>query len=346
MTADAAAAALAAARRRPLGEAPLVALAAPGEEHPLAAVARPEVPGVDLTSWLGANPTPVARALAGAGAVLFRGFAVAEPEFRHVVEAGSRGPLLSYTYASTDRRPVDGNVYTSTEYPAAYTIPPHNEMSYASDWPMKLWFWCGQPARAGGATTLADARRVLGRLDPGVRERMAAAGVRYVRNYGRLDLSWQRVFGTDDPAAVARLCDRAGIEHSWRGDGTLRTQQCRPAIARHPRTGEDVWFNQAHLFHHSALPDDERRVLEATVADGALPRTATHADGSPIAPGHLAAVRDAYAAELTEVDWEHGDVLLVDNMLVAHGRAAFAGPRRVLVAMTEARHGAPEEPDV
>ena len=31
--------------------------------------------------------------------------------------------------------------------------------------------------------------------------------------------------------------------------------------------------------------------------------------------------------------WQAGDVLMVDNMLVAHGRAPFSGPRKVIVAM-------------
>jgi alpha-ketoglutarate-dependent taurine dioxygenase len=33
--------------------------------------------------------------------------------------------------------------------------------------------------------------------------------------------------------------------------------------------------------------------------------------------------------------WQKGDLLMVDNMLVAHGRAPFTGPRRILVAMAE-----------
>ncbi|MEV5548310.1 TauD/TfdA family dioxygenase [Streptomyces sp. NPDC052309] len=35
-----------------------------------------------------------------------------------------------------------------------------------------------------------------------------------------------------------------------------------------------------------------------------------------------------------DVDWAAGDLLLIDNVLVAHGRRPFTGRRRVLVAMS------------
>jgi alpha-ketoglutarate-dependent taurine dioxygenase len=35
-----------------------------------------------------------------------------------------------------------------------------------------------------------------------------------------------------------------------------------------------------------------------------------------------------------DVDWNTGDLLVIDNVLVGHGRRPFTGSRRVLVAMT------------
>ncbi|MNG41197.1 Taurine catabolism dioxygenase TauD, TfdA family [compost metagenome] len=34
-------------------------------------------------------------------------------------------------------------------------------------------------------------------------------------------------------------------------------------------------------------------------------------------------------------DWRKGDVILLDNMLAAHARDPFEGPRKIVVAMGE-----------
>jgi alpha-ketoglutarate-dependent taurine dioxygenase len=278
----------------------------------------------------------IARQLTKVGAILFRGLAMPSlATFESFV--GTLTPeLLHYEFGSTPRSRLNGRIYTSTEYPAHQWIPLHNEQSYTREWPRKIWFHCVTAASEGGATPLADSRRVYQRLSPALRERFERKQLMYVRNYGNgLDLPWQRVFATESPEEVEAYCRRVHIVCEWKDDGELRTRQICQASTRHPESGEPVWFNQAHLFHVSNLEPNVRDGLRSFLEDDELPRNVFYGDGSPLEDAALAEIRAAYDAEMLQFTWRSGDVLLLDNMLVAHGRAPFVGARKVVVAMAE-----------
>lgn len=282
----------------------------------------------------GIEPSVIEQALARHGVVLLRGFAIdGEGAFRDLA-CKLGGSLLSYDFASTPRSALGDGVYSSTEYPAHQSIPLHNEQSYGRRWPLRIFFGCLQAAQLGGETPLADSGRVYQLLDPATRARLDARGVMYVRNYGGgLDLPWQKVFNTSDRAQVEALCRAQEIHCEWKDEGELRTRQRCQAVARHPRSQQLVWFNQAHLFHVSALAPETREALLDAVELGDLPRNAYYGDGAPLEDALLEEIRAAYARASWTFPWQTGDLLVVDNMQVAHGRRPFAGPRKVAVAM-------------
>lgn len=306
----------------------------PEEKPPL--VIEPMVDGVSSISWVRNHRQHLEAQLLKHGALLFRNFNLSGvDEFEQFIKAITED-LLEYSYQSTPRNVVSGNIYTSTEYPAAHTIPLHNEMAYAHIWPMKIWFYCVTPAEQGGETPTADSRKVFARIDPEIRERFIEKKVMYVRNYDEgLDLAWSTVFQTTDKAEVETYCRRANIEFEWLSQNRLRTRQVCQAAAAHPRTGEWVWFNQAHLFHMSNLEPEVRRALSATYKEEDFPRNAYYGDGSAIESETLDNIRRSYEHETLVFPWQAGDVLMLDNMLVAHGRKPFAGTRKVVVGMAQ-----------
>lgn len=294
----------------------------------------PEVDGVNALSWVTANRDMVRRRTVEHRAVLLRGFTVRDvAEFEQVLQAVG-GELLEYSFASTPRTRVAGGIYTSTEYPASQEIPLHNEMSYSRRWPMMLGFHSVTSAPEGGETPLANSGRVLERIPAAIRDRFAEKEVMYVRNYGQgLDLSWQDGFKTTDRAAVEDFCSRSGIAYEWRGSDGLRTRQVCQALATHPVTGEAVWFNQAHLFHISSLNAEMQGTLLDAFGEAGLPRNCYYGDGSPIDPADLDTVRQVFREESIAFPWQDGDILLLENMLAAHGRRPFSGPRKLVVGM-------------
>jgi alpha-ketoglutarate-dependent taurine dioxygenase len=200
---------------------------------------------------------------------------------------------------------------------------------------MKLLFQCVQPAQKNGRTPLADMVRVTAAIDPAVREEFERRQVRYVRNYrAGVDLPWQEVFGTGNRSDVEGFCAAQQISLEWQPEGLRTTQVCQ-AFATHPATGDRVWFNQAHLFHISALEANARQMMLSFFGEQGLPRNAYFGDGGEIPVDVLEHVRGVFADHRVFFDWHADDVLLIDNMLVAHGREPYEGPRRVLVCMSE-----------
>lgn len=297
----------------------------------------PTYPGQPLLEAFGDLRADIETLVTRVGGVLLRGFDVPTVDDFQQFAAAFGHPLLSYEFASTPRSAVSSGIYTSTEYPAHQHIPLHNEQAYTREWPMKIWFHCVTASPEGGETPIADSRAIYRRMPAEIRERFAP-GILYVRNYGDFDMPWQKVFNTEDRAEVEAFCQRAGIRCEWKPDGDLRTTQLCQSIETHPVTGEQVWFNQGHLFHVSNLQPEVRESLEELLDPEDMPRNVFFADGSPIDDAIFDEIRSVLADETVMFPWQAGDVLMLDNMLVAHARTPFKGPRKVVVAMAEG-HG-------
>jgi alpha-ketoglutarate-dependent taurine dioxygenase len=261
--------------------------------------------------------------LARCGALLFRGFPLSSDEqFSALVETLAR-QQLQYQERSTRRTRTAGNVYTSTEYPAAKSIAAHSENSFQSTVPGKILFFAKQPSTTGGETPIASNTEILTGLDPDVLRELRDRGVRYVRNFdGGFDMSWQEAFQTDDRMAVEEYCTHNAIEFEWISDSHLRTSQVRPATRQ-------------HLFHPSNLDAAMRHALEDSLGPEGLPRNALFGDGKPMGDDLVEHVRATIAGAESAFPWRAGDVLIADNMLVSHGRRPYTGSRAIRVALID-----------
>jgi alpha-ketoglutarate-dependent taurine dioxygenase len=299
-------------------------------------VIRPGANGVNLIAWAMANRAYLEENLLRHGAILFRDFGMRSVgDFEGFVGAASN-EVMEYRERSSPRHEVGDRIYTSTDYPASQQIFPHNEHSYSLAFPIKLFFFCEIPAARGGETPLVDCRRVLQRIDAEIRERFERRKWMYVRNFGEgFGLSWQTVFQTSDKSAVEAYCRKNAIECEWKSGNRLRTRQVRPVLARHPRSGEAVWFNHMTFFHVSTLEPTVRDVMLASFEEEDLPNNTYYGDGAPIEPEALEHLRQAYLQEMVPLAWQPGDIVMLDNMLTAHARASYLGPRKVLFAMSD-----------
>jgi alpha-ketoglutarate-dependent taurine dioxygenase len=299
-------------------------------------VLEPEVKGLEVEEWGRSARERLMRELEKHGAILLRGFGIEGVEEFEGLARAITPELLDYRERSSPRQLISRGVYTSTDHPAEQHIHFHNEQSYTQNWPMRLWFFCQQPAAQGGATPIADGRKVLQLLDADIRERFLRKGVMYVRNYGDgIGLSWQEAFQTTSRRDVEEYCRQAAIECEWKDNNRLRTRQLFRAIVAHPRTQEPVWFEHTAFFHLSSLEPDVRATFTREFAEEDFPFNTYYGDGERIEASVLDEIRQAYRETACVFSWQKGDVLLIDNMLVSHAREPFVPPRKVLVAMAD-----------
>ncbi|WKB55457.1 non-ribosomal peptide synthetase [Eleftheria terrae] len=304
---------------------------APGREFPI--VVEPAGRDLDPVAWAHEQRGWVEAQLARHAGILFRGFGLRTPQdFEAFAEAIE--PQLYGSYGDLPKKEGGRNTYRSTPYPERQMILYHNESSHLERWPRKQWFFCELPSPVGGATPIVDGREMLRRLPVSLVRTLERQQLLYVRTFTRrLDVSWQDFFKTEQRAEVEARLAAAGIEWRWLGEDELQTRTRCPAVITHPVTGERVFFNQMQLHHVSCLEPDVREDLLAMVGLERMPRHVYWGDGSPIDDEVMALIGRTYEECAVRFDWRQGDVVMLDNMLAAHARDPYEGPRKIVVAM-------------
>lgn len=309
-------------------------------EQTLPLIMEPATDQVDLADWARNNREYIEQKLHLHGGILFRGFSLSTPLDFERVAAGVYKEIFS-EYGDLPREGVAGNIYTSTPYPEDKSILYHNESSHMNRWPTRISFFCVTAAREGGCSPVVDCRKVYQQLDPVIRRKFEELGLVYVRNFSDgLDVSWQRFFQTEDRAVVDQACRQQGFTCEWVGNDNLRVKQHCRAVLRHPVTGELSFFNQVQLHHVHCLDPEVRDSLLSIFKREDLPRHVYYGDGSEIEDSVMDHVGEIYEKNAVRFSWREGDMVTLDNMLTAHARDPYVGPRKIVVALGDLIEGA------
>ncbi|CAN5442493.1 hypothetical protein BH18ACI1_BH18ACI1_22350 [soil metagenome] len=245
--------------------------------------------------------------------------------------------MLDYGGGASPRVELGGGVYTSTEYPAHLRLALHNELSYSSKYPAHLYFCCLIASEKGGETPLADSRNLLKKIDADVTSQFKNKKIRYERNLDSdpsSGFSWQNAFETDDKQMVENYCRKSEIDFKWKDNSGLWLSEILPATATHPKTGEEVWFNQAEGFHPCSLDKETYQSLISMMREDGFRLNVRFGDGTKIDVSTIKHISKVIQNEMVLFPWQVGDILVLDNMLTAHGRMPFSGERKIILAMT------------
>jgi alpha-ketoglutarate-dependent taurine dioxygenase len=315
-----------------------------------------EAPLDEIVLWIADERKDLKKDLQHTGAILFRGFKKiwGAEAFEAVVSAIS--PVPSTDEGSTSPRTrVGKRTYTSTDIPAFVPIELHQERSFHREFPDGIAFFCDLTPKKGGETPIADMRAVYRALPIDVITRFEQKGIRLQRKLPAVNLTgnkairtWQETFETNSQSEVERIVAELGWQHQWHQSYLYLDSYVEinnpvlPPSIRHPITNERVWFNQAHVMHNSNFLYWAKRyggfklwgtALLAPVLTQFFYYHHIHGDGSEIANADLDAIRQAVSSQEIRFPWQQCDVLLLDNILMAHGRCRFQGKRRILVSL-------------
>ncbi|MFD1935545.1 MULTISPECIES: TauD/TfdA family dioxygenase [Nonomuraea] len=288
----------------------------------------------DPAVWVAGHRDALHRAVARHGAVMVRGLVP-----RDAAEAGRilknlATELMAEREAFAPRETYEQGVYSSSKWPSNQPMCMHHELSYTLESPSMLLFACLSAPPQGGVTAVAEASRVLAALPADLVERFEREGWLLTRSYNdEIGVPWQEAFGTSSRAEVESYCAANRITFEWTSDGGLRTSQRRPAVITHPENGQRLWFNQiAFLNEWTMMPEVREYLVDVYGRDG-LPFNTRFGNGDEIGEDVVQLINKIYDSVTLREPWQAGDVMLVDNLRMAHSREAYEGPREVLVAM-------------
>jgi alpha-ketoglutarate-dependent taurine dioxygenase len=290
----------------------------------------------ETVAWVEARRDALAQTLARTGAILFRGFPLhTAGEFDAFVTAFG-WPNFPYeeSLSNAVRLNRTPRVFTANEAPSEVTIFLHHEMAQTPVYPSKLFFFCEQPAQTGGATSLCRSDRLweqLAQRCPAFARDCERKGLRYAHTMpaqndpgSGMGRSWQSTLGVTQPDQAERRLAGLGYTWEWGEEGSLRVTTPRLPAVRELGSGRKSFFNQ--LIAACCGWKDARNDPSKAITFG---------DGTPLDREAVLTAVSLSEALTVPLEWRQGDVALVDNYVVMHGRQPFTGVRKVLASLVE-----------
>lgn len=278
------------------------------------------------------------------GGLLLRGYDVNSPaEFEQLADV-FLAVQESYVGGVSHRSRIHNNVYNTTDAPPNMRIEQHLEATHTPRPPQTILFNCQRAAAMQGETPLASFVELFDALPASVTDELRDEKISYKRQLidregglfrrlptrvtNSLALSWQEVSGCDDYTAASERLTAEGYDVRLRPRRGLETVCVQPLISAHPITGRLRWY----------LSDQITRVLPWYTR---LPRYLlrqymgmefSFESGRPRDQALFERVHQTLEKLRFSFRWQPGDVLVLDNDQMSHGRSPFSGERLILTA--------------
>ena len=290
----------------------------------------------EATSWVSANLASLKKELSSTGAILFRGFPVTDATSYDAFF--SAFDYADFTYRESLSNAVRINhteyVFTANEAPKDVEIFLHNEMAQTPLYPGIISLFCEAPADTGGATVICRSDSVYQRLlaaEPEITQKLEQVGVKYTTHMPAEDdpesgqgRSWRGTLSVDTVEEAEEKLKKLGYSWQWHEDGSLKAQTPVLMAIRELEQGRKVFFNQiiAVYMGWKGVKEDPSTAL-------------CFGDDTALSKSYLDTIVAIAQSLSFDLEWQTGDVAIVDNNLAMHGRLPYAGEskRKVLVVL-------------
>ncbi|XP_035664553.1 dapdiamide synthesis protein DdaC-like isoform X1 [Branchiostoma floridae] len=311
----------------------------PAVFHPKAPADADKLP---LEEWGAMVREIVDRELSKTGVLLFRGLPIRTREDYARLFDGTGLAPRDYVGHAGRREQLDTNVYSSNDDPLEFTIDIHTELSFMPAPPQKVMFCCikSPGEHGGGETPVTDMRGVMRDMDPSLVERVRTRQIRYVRNIAdksRSSWNWQSNMHSEDREEVERFLTGKGFSYRWNADDSLSYWFSTDGLSEHPGSGETYWFNQL-TEHNGSCFKVHPEFMNETKHISEFPRHTSYGDGEEFSEEDLAHVREVQWKNSYGFHWRQGDVLVMDNFMVGHGRMGCnpgVKERKIIASITK-----------
>jgi alpha-ketoglutarate-dependent taurine dioxygenase len=293
------------------------------------------------------DPPEIARLFVDSGALIFRGFPVDSKGFLDFTSVYCRA-FMTYQggglrFGPLDRESIGGNptLLSTTGHTQGFPIDLHGEMYYMKRRPEVLWFFCENAPATAGETTLCDGQELLRHLSPETRKFLSTHPIHYIRRLA--DGEWQTSFQTQDPEELRRICDENDMRLRMLPDGAgIETEFVSSALRISPTSRAEAFINNLVLIHRTEQAFETGWVKQnlSGLKAQKCPMVVRLEDGSRFPDAMIEEIRQTSKRLMLAHSWRKGDIMMIDNTRLLHGRKESVGKdRAIYVRMAEA--GAP-----
>ncbi|MBW4570424.1 MAG: TauD/TfdA family dioxygenase [Tolypothrix carrinoi HA7290-LM1] len=275
--------------------------------HPISDKIGQQIINVDNTSIFKLDLEEIISLFKFYGVLLFRGFEANADIFKEFSNLLSTD-FIDYAGGAFARRAINGDNTLLSVNDYQFEIKLHGEMYYQKNIPLLVWFFCANPASQNGETTVCDGRQFFNEISSSTKELFRKKKLKFTVCMNQDE--WHKKYQTDDLNKLGEMCKSNNTYLKVNENQSIVLEYVCPAIIP-SRCGK------YQVFINSLLPTKQLN-----------PDVLIFDDNSEIPDDVVSELNEIAERLTTEISWAKGDILMIDNTRILHGRRAFSDEKR------------------